>query len=362
MRGECSGPPSRREPANSIRRRGKWLPAGFGVFLLCGVSLVYADDVSVRTVCGQDWELSLLAAYRMKQTGDYAGAEKILTQVLRDSEKAWQGDRRYAVALHGLALVNHDLGNYLRAEALYIRAAGLFEVAGREYAAQRAASLNGLASCYSDSGQFAKAQRVLGHPVDTLAASLGPKHPEVARMFNNRGVAYAGDGKYSSAESAFREALERMAENPDAMPDFEAMVRNNLGATYVRTGHYAEARPQFERALALVQREPVSDGRGLIAVLSNFAGVCLLERRWVEGEAFLKRAMSVAETRLDVPPPAVAHLLITYSALLRAMHRKGEAAGAEKRAKALLASGGGQAPGRYMIDVADLTRMKGPGK
>ena len=223
------------------------------------MSLLCTGDASGQANLEQDWEQSVMAAYRMEQTGDYAGAEKILTQVLRDSEKAWQGDPRYAAALHGLALVNHDLGNYLRAEALYNRAAGLFERAGREYAGQRAASLNGLATCYSDTGQFAKAQRLLVPSVDALAASLGPKHPQVARMFNNLGAAYAGDGKYSSAEAAFREALEVIAGHPEPMPAVEALVLFNLGSMFVTTGNTAEARRSLQHTLEIAQVEPASN-------------------------------------------------------------------------------------------------------
>jgi tetratricopeptide (TPR) repeat protein len=306
-----------------------------------------------QTPAERAWEQASLDAVQQVRSGDYAGAEKLLEQVVREAASAWQGDPRLAAALSNLASLYQDLGRYAKAEKFYLRSAEIWEGAGGGNLARLSECLNSLASVYLDSGQPAKAQRLLAGRVTDLTAALGPGHQEVVRLLLNLGAAHYGQGRYSEAEAAYRQALVSWESDPRRNLTVGAAIRNNLGAVYLRTGRTAEARSHFERAAVILEGEP-ADMSALLKTLLNLSTVATMEHRWEEGEGHLKTALGIAEKTFGPDHPLVAYLLSNHAVLLRKTHRKSEAKQAESRAKTILAGRSGEDLARYTVDFADL--------
>jgi Flp pilus assembly protein TadD len=276
--------------------------------------------------------------------GDYATAERIFRQVLRQDpnnanayrrlglalndqglleeaeaahREALRLDPNYALAYNGLGITLYYQGRYEEAEAAYREALRL----DPDYAS----AYNNLGALLGEQGQFEEAERVL-----RTALRLDPS--DVITQ-NNLGNVLAEQGRLEEAEAAYREALrldpeyawahnglgnalwlldrpgEAEAAYREALrldPDF-AFAYSNLGYLYQSQGRYDEAIALYEQALAidpndvLVQNN-LAEARRLLLLQTNPLPSRQDDLAWLpENEPLLPLLRSVV--RVVTPTP-----------------------------------------------------------
>jgi CHAT domain-containing protein/tetratricopeptide (TPR) repeat protein len=311
---------------------------------------------------GQD----LLAA------GDLAGAEAAFADVLALVERDLPDEAlTRAAALHNLAAVRADLGQFVQAEAM-ARAAldirrrlgeagaiasserllgtilhdlGQLDEARALIEASVVAQLNDAnvprVSLEKDMAALAELTALLGDPAAAMQI-LGQLEPYLPQMTPSQAVAvYAGMGRVQSiagrpelAEAAYRQVLTLsagLAFGAEWRPQDQAVALGNLGTMLLRQGRAAEAEPLFRQALTGAQGAVAAnllDGLG-----AALAAQGVMQAAW-------QAQRQALDLRLAALPEDHAQVAASFATLGATLLRAGEFAVAEQtlsRAVALLA-------------------------
>ena len=114
----------------------------------------------------------------------------------------------YAVSLSSLGTLYFDLGDYAKAERLYLQAAGDQEADSGRNAPELPHSLKTWPGCTKPWATTSRPSRSILQAVEIRKSVLGEKHPDYATSLNNLGGLYQDMGDYLKAEPLFKQALE----------------------------------------------------------------------------------------------------------------------------------------------------------
>ena len=245
---------------------------------------IAADEQTLaidREVLGNEHDDTLASlsdqADLRQQKGDYAGARKLLEEVVDTKTRllgknAWQvTDARLALADTSIweklepadrQALNHcvDLTNTvgqlmdqgkgraalpLAKESLDIRT----RVLGPKHRLTSFACA-WMASINSQIGDFAEAERWHLQTLGIQKEVFGERHPSYLSSLNNLAVSYAKHGEYSKCEPLYRQILAARKEVLGEKDPAYADSLNNLAMHYWETGAYAKAEPLYQQALA----------------------------------------------------------------------------------------------------------------
>ncbi|MCE7925732.1 MAG: CHAT domain-containing protein [Haliscomenobacteraceae bacterium CHB4] len=180
---------------------------------------------------------------------------RIAVESLNTFEKALGKEHPdYAWSLNNLASLYLDMGNYEKAQPLYVEALTVYEkVLGKEHP-EYALSLTGLANVYWEMDNYEKAKPLYLEALVIREKVLGKVHPEYARSLSNLALLYKSMGNNEKAELYYLEALtikEKVLgkEHPDY-----ALNLNNLANLYSSMGNYQKAEPLFVEALVIREK------------------------------------------------------------------------------------------------------------
>jgi len=305
----------------------------------------------ILSIAGQDRQMErLTTASNLYRQGEYAAAEKVLIETLREIAATGLNTRESAVALNNFAAACHNLDKYLLAEQNYQRAIDVCERVCASDDPLRARFAANLTELYIETGQISKAER-LGLP--SRLARMEPLDPDLARLTSISGSLAAAQGKYSEAVRYFTRALEKF---PPESADLIVQTLNNLGKVYFQMGQYAEGLPCFERALLLSEKNLHADYRRTTILLLNIANLRLVLNGPESAEPFYARALSIAENAVGNDHPLVGGILAQYAVVL---HRTGQgrlAKECRRRAKRIVQAASAAELRRNTIDIADLSK------
>ena len=111
-----------------------------------------------------------------------------------------------AATLDNLAAVDHLLGEYAKAEALYKRTLAIREKAAGAESIDLAATLHNLGLLYFDQKKLDQAEPILERALAIRKKALKPDHPDVASSLEALGWLHAAEGK-DDAEAILKQAL-----------------------------------------------------------------------------------------------------------------------------------------------------------
>jgi tetratricopeptide (TPR) repeat protein len=107
-----------------------------------------------------EWNRAYLAATEKQRSGDYTKANAILEPVVKAALQLARDDKVAAALFAGYASIQQDLGQCVRAEEFYRRAVAMWTRL-RPDGPERIIALHGLALLYIQRGQYSKAEQVL---------------------------------------------------------------------------------------------------------------------------------------------------------------------------------------------------------
>jgi CHAT domain-containing protein/Flp pilus assembly protein TadD len=262
--------------------------------------------------------LSIQAGTLYRQ-GRAAEAIALAEQVLVIREKKLGPDHPdTAKSVNNLAVFYDTIGDYAKAELLYLRALAIQErILGLEHP-DTLISLNNLAVLYNTTGTYAKAEQLLLRALAIQERILGPEHPDTATSLNNLASGYYFSGAYTKAEPLLLRALAIAEKALGSDHTDTAQSLCNLAELYRVTGAYAKAESLFLRALAIALKVQGAEHPDTATSMNNLAGLYYSTGAYARAEALFQRALTIREEILGTDHPdtakSVNNLAVLYEA------------------------------------------------
>jgi tetratricopeptide (TPR) repeat protein len=254
--------------------------------------------------------------------GQYAKAETLYLQALEIDKKSLGAEHPdVAIGLNNLAQVYYQQGQYAKAAPLYLQALEINKKALGPEHRDVATNLNNLALLYKVQGQYARAEPLYLQALEIDKKVVGPAHPDVARDLNNLAELYKAQGQYAKAEPLLLQALEidKKALGPEH-PDV-AIDLNNLAHLYKVQGQYAKAETLYLQALEIDKKSLGPEHPDVAIGLNNLAELYDAQGEYAKAEPLYRQALAILQNTLPVDHPSVATILENYADCLAKLGR-----------------------------------------
>lgn len=290
--------------------------------------LNYAEAMRMykkAVVLEEDKPEYLLAAGKMaRKLAEFKQAQDWLEHLLEireaEGESAELGD-----ALHELALLHKDLGQYKAAEPLYLRAVAVKEKALGNDHPDVAEALNDLAVLYRRDGKYAEAELVYLRALAVKEQAFGNDHPSVAQTLNDLGILYMNQERFIEAEPFYLRAFDIREKHFDKDHLDIAESVNNIAGLYSKQKKYIEAEKLYLRALA-IRKTVLGKEHPLVALsINNLAVLYEKQDRHIEAEELYLSSLGIKEKTLGKEHVGVALSLNNLADLYRFQDRYIEA-------------------------------------
>ena len=177
----------------------------------------------------------------------------------------------YATSLNNLAMLYKSMGDYARAEPLYVEAKKICEkTLGKEHPSY-AASLNNLAVLHASVGDYARAEPLHVEAKTIREKTIGIEHPDYAASLNDLAMLHASMGDYARAEPLFAEAKTIKEKSLGTEHPSFATSLNNLAMLYKSMGDYARAEPLLVEAKTIREKTLGKEHPDYAQSLNNLA-------------------------------------------------------------------------------------------
>ena len=135
--------------------------------------------------------------------------ERMRSWVIETTETASRDDPGNFGLIKSLATLNHNQGQYGKAEPLYVASLEHGRVVLGESHPDTLSSMNSLAGLYHSQGQYDKAEPLYVACLDQRRIIFGESHPDTLTSMNNLALLYKGQGQYDKAESILVDCLRK---------------------------------------------------------------------------------------------------------------------------------------------------------
>ncbi len=162
------------------------------------------------------------------------------------------------------------MGQYQKAEPLYLKVVKIFEkILGEEHP-HTASSYNNLAELYRNIGEYQKAEPLYLKALNIREKILGEEHPDKATIYNNLAGLYLSMGQYQKAEPLYLKAVKIFEkilgdEHPDTATSY-----NNLAGLYEIMGENKKAEPLYIKALKTSEKVLGEKHPDTLNIFNNF--------------------------------------------------------------------------------------------
>jgi tetratricopeptide (TPR) repeat protein len=265
------------------------------------------------------WEKLTRDGRALFDQGRFAEAAVELEKAVHCAERFTGSDSRLPATIHTLAFAYQQQGKYPEAIAMYLRAIHLWE-SGPPQQAALFRSVDNLIGTYVEAHDYRAARKLLESRLPEMerSAALWAQHPGCPQ----------GD---------------------------HAVAWMNLSHVLATTGRYQEALETDLEAVAILERLDAKFGSLQLRGLEYAASLCQKLRRPADAEQYYQRALPTARRMFGPGDSHVAEIELSYSAILRTLHRGEEAKLMASEAQAALRSGGER---RAPVDILALTPVR----
>jgi tetratricopeptide (TPR) repeat protein len=299
--------------------------------------------------------LSSLSAVLLEQ-GRIAEAERAAAGGLQACRQcdASQCDAGLANSMRNLALVYRQQNRRAEAEELLTQALRLYTRAGETTLA--ADALNTLGRLELDRNRPGAAERRFRSGLAEIENTAGAKRTR-ADLYDSLSATLLATNRRGEAVDAAQRAL--AAADSDAGVGALQLVRHlcTLASATSASGDYASAEGSLARARELVLRIRGDDAQEFGLVLTAFATLRFLEKRFAEAAEFESKAIEVLGRHLSPDHPQMLKLKAFYATVLRKLKRKREARQVERDLRGKEQQAERDPSSDHAISVSDLRRQ-----
>lgn len=277
----------------------------------------WIDFEPMSTQMGASFIFDKAGTY-LREQGQYAEAESLLTRTLTIREQISGADLDIATTLSNLAGLYSYQGKYKEAERLVIRALSIREQHLEAQHPDIAKNRGHLAVLYIQQEQYEQAEQQFQQTLAIYERSLGVEHPETAKNRNNLAVLYMQQEKYEQAESLLQQALSVNKQYLGEKHPETARTMGNLALLYVQQGQYEQAEPLYQQALAI---HSGSDSPDTAYLYQGLADLYRHQENYEQARQFYQRALSIRERYLGAEHPDTVESLQGLADLQRNQER-----------------------------------------
>lgn len=232
---------------------------------------------------------------RLFDAGDYAAAVEVGRRVVALTEQQGaRGTETLQVALMNLGLAQQLSGDYVGAEASYLRAIELIEAAGRVTSPRLARAQAGLATAYYSGRRYDLAAPALDRAVTLSRRSEGLFNEDQLPLLAKQADSLTQLGQPEQALQARRYAL-RLVERKHGQRSLSyAQELESLGRWYSVVAAYEASRTTLLKALNTVE---ALEGPGSINLVGPLTALADNAQRWLFDPAARAQAAGEEERR-----------------------------------------------------------------
>jgi tetratricopeptide (TPR) repeat protein len=278
-------------------------------------------------------ELALLH----KELGQYKEAEPLHLRAVAVKEKFLGKEHPdVAEALNDLAVLYWRVGKYTEAEPLYLRALAVKEKVFGEDHPSVAQTLNDLGLLYKNQERLAEAESLYLRSLAIREGQLGKDHLDVAESINNIAMLYEKQDRYSESEELYLRSIAIREAILGKKHPYVALLINNLAALYRQQNRYMEAEPLYLRTLSIREDALGKKHPDVAQSLNNLAALYRIQGKYTEAELLLLRALAIRENTFGKDHERVSITLRTMAKLYRDQGRYAEAEPLFQRALSIM--------------------------
>jgi CHAT domain-containing protein len=167
-------------------------------------------------------------------------------------------------------------------------------------------TLNNAALVHWSLGQYEKAEKIFLEIKKQDSIAVGTSHPDYAITLSNLSLVFNDDGKYPEAEKNILQALDIQKKNDESKSASYARKLNNLAKIYVYSGKPEKAIAFYQEALAIF-KSTVGENSADYATTSYNLGLALWKvGKGEDGFKYLKNSSSIRAAVLGKKHPKYA--------------------------------------------------------
>ena len=247
-----------------------------------------------------EWDINSLIGYSRLawRLGKYQESFRLYEAHLkRVSETYGEGSAHFLDMKHNLALSHYELGQYDRAEQLFL---SVIE-AHRNTLTNRhslSASLGCLSVLYRETRRYDYALKFCFESIDIANKSISLDHMGFAHHILNFATILHFQGHHGFAEWGYHRALEVARgsigeDHPEIAP-----FLNNLATLYKDMARHEEAKKLYNKAIHIMQKNLMEFHPDLATYSNNLATLHRVNGEFYEAAHFFRQAMAILETKL----------------------------------------------------------------
>lgn len=186
--------------------------------------------------------------------GDYERAEALFIEANQIYAATFSTKHsNYATSLNNLAFLYQHVGRYEQAEALFLEANQIYaDTLGKAHFFY-GKSLNSLALLYQSMGKIKAAEALLLEANEIIGNALGKTHYQYAYSTVNLAILYLNEKRYDKAETLLLKAKDVVYKSLGDQHLRYAETINHLAKLYTKTERYAKALPLLEHCHKIYQ-------------------------------------------------------------------------------------------------------------
>ncbi|WP_321477756.1 tetratricopeptide repeat protein [uncultured Paludibaculum sp.] len=304
----------------------------------------------------QRWEQAMHAAQELREGGAYEAAYRGFEEAGAISRTMPGPPILQARTYESLGSVASALGRPLEAEGHYLAAIRIWETLGEPATVALLQSKADLVSLYVETGQTGRADRLAKRLAADAEGKLGSDSTAEGRVLIAISAAAYLNQDMDRAESLCRKAVRIKDKNADMSPEERSQAHNQLGLILWKRDHRGAALQEARKATEVLEKQERTQSLEYAAALANLAMMMASEHHDPRALGLLDRAIGVVRSSVGTGHVFLAELLTNYAELLKNAKRGDESKAARREAQTIYQRTLVQQPGRYSVDVADLTR------
>jgi tetratricopeptide (TPR) repeat protein len=283
--------------------------------------------------------------------GRLVDAGVVLQRALETAERFGPNDRRVAISLNALGLVNHERGRCQEAKSAYWRALSILDHAGSN-PGLLAKNFSNLVVNYVECGDTKSAEQLLHSRLKQIE-KLTIDPIQLGTLLSARAAVEQAKRRYGKAEPLFYRAFCIYRERCGVDHLTTALAANNLSVVYFRLGPPERALTYGELALRSLEKQLTPAHPLLANTMINLSVINLSLGRHQTASNLYSRAIDIAEKALPRGHPTTLRMMKLYTAALLRAHRTSEAEVIDRQALAMSDSAVRPIPGQT-VNVHEL--------
>lgn len=234
------------------------------------------------------------------EIGDYVRAEPLYRQTL-DIYKLTLGEKstEYARTLNNLAGMYQLMGDQARAELLLQQAVALRKQALGEKHPDYATSLHNLARFYHVLEDYDRAEALFLQALAIREKALGVNHPYYAQTLDKLARLYHMKKDYPRAEALYSEALKVRGQALGKKHRYDATIVTNQALLYQAMGNFDRAEALFKKSLDWTLKEMGDQNQEYARTMYNLAMLQFARKKYAEGERLARRSVHTSRKLME---------------------------------------------------------------